>query len=174
MKRIFFFMLAVLAVSTIVMAANPTVTTTRTDGGLRFNRYSFTYTTAIANLDTAIIGNENGTWLSIDGVGAHPSDSLITIELKSSEATADSIRHTVLVQMTSIDSPTMTSSPSTNWVTILSDATTFTNTAVAVIIKIPKLRLAGQLNKMRVLILENDANKDAVQTITGRIVLPKR
>ena len=176
MKRIFLF-LAVLAAS-IAQAANPTVTTTYTKVGDRARVYSFSFTTAIDAADTAIIGNAAGSWIDVDGAGSHPSDSLITIELKSTETTADSIRQTVWLQWSSATSPTMTAAlgaSGTVWFTApAADATTFTNTANGAAIVVAKIRRAGNATKFRLLIGENDTDKDAVQTISGRIVIPAK
>lgn len=186
MKRFWFSYIAVWIVVLLVSpqpavyASNPTVTVTKTVLGARANLYSISFGTTAANADTAFIYNDASTWFAIDGVGAHESDSLITIECHSGEATADSIRLAILYQVTSIASPTVTAGtlPSTNWTTAMVDSVTLNNKTTGLspgVSKFPKVRLAGQATKMRIVVHEISGTvKDATQTITMRLLIPRR
>ena len=186
MKRFWFFYITVWLVVLLmspqptVYAGNPTVTVTKTVLGARANLYSISFATGISVADTAFILNDASTWFAIDGVGAHPADSLITIECHSSEATADSIRLAILYQVTSIASPTVTAGtlPSTNWTTAYVDSVTLNNKTTGLnegVSKFAKVRLAGQATKMRIVVYEiNSTAKDATQTITMRLLVPRR
>ena len=162
-------------------ATNPTVTVTKTVLGARANLYSISFSTNDDNPDTAFIYNDASTWFAIDGVGAHFADSLITIECYSSEATADSVRLAILYQVSSKASPTVTAGtlPSADWVTALVDSVTLNNKTPGLsypgVSKFPKLRFAGQATKMRIIVHEISGTlKDATQTITMRLLLPRR
>lgn len=164
-------------------AGNPTVTVTKTASlqTIRANNYSISFSTGISVADTAFILNENSTWFSIDGVGAHPADSLITLECYSSEATADSVRLAILWQVSSAASPTVTAGtlPNSGWVTALVDSATLNNKTPGLsysgISKFQKVRLAGQATKMRIVVHEISGTvKDATQTITMRLNIPRR
>ena len=163
-------------------AGNPTVTVTKTASlqTQRANNYSISFSTGISVADTAFILNENSTWFSIDGVGAHPADSLITLECYSSEATADSVRLAILYQVSSAASPTVTAGtlPSSGWVTALVDSATLSNRTPGLspgTSRFAKVRLAGQATKMRIVVHEiSGTAKDATQTITMRLNIPRR
>lgn len=152
-----------------LFAARPTVTVTkpaRTETS-KLKYYEFTYSTAIADLDTAYIYDENGLWFNADGIGY--TDSTLTIELWSSETTADSVRHTVALFVNSDDaSPALATA-----VLATSDATSFTNTLTGHVTFNIKAEI-GLSKRFVIAILENDTNKDATQTITGRILIPKQ
>lgn len=174
-------LLLALALPFVAMASNPTVTISQIyTSSVRMKAYSFSFATAIADLDTAYILPAASTPFDIGGgQGAHFADSLATLELSSSEASADSVRFTVLVLGTSAVSPEYDAGDLKGWSVLLSDATTFTNAAASaagrfVTIKFPIRRLAGQINKMRIAIFESDSNKDATQTVTGRLLIPIR
>jgi len=153
-------------------AANPTVTTTRTDGGKRFFRYSFTFSTSISTVDTAIIGDHNGRWFDVGFAGDEPPSSPITVELKSSETTADSNRHIVMVQFSSAASPSMTNAWSNDWITAFRDSA-FDSVATAAIIRIQNKHRSGVMDKMRLLIYDENDTTDATQTVTGRLLIPR-
>lgn len=172
----------ILATPSPMYAANPTVTVAKTASlqTFRANIYSISFATRISLADTAFIFNENSNWFSIDGVGAHASDSLITMECYSSEATADSVRLAILYQVSSAAAPTVTAAtyPSSQWVTAKVDSVTLNNKTPGSspgISTFAKLRLAGQANKMRIIVHEISGTvKDANQTITLRLLIPKR
>lgn len=164
-------------------ASNPTVTVAKT-ASLQTQRasiYSITFTTNISTADTAFILNENSTWFSIDGVGAHPADSTITLECFSSETTADSVRLAILYQVSSAASPTVTAGtlPNSGWTTAWVDSTTMNNKTMGLsypgVSRFLKLKYAGQATKMRIVVHEISGTvKDATQNITMRLVIPKR
>lgn len=162
-------------------ASNPTVTITKTTA-LRAHYYAISIPFAVSLSDTAFIYNENSSWFSIDGVCAHPSDSLITLECYSSETTADSVRYAIMWQVSTKASPTVTAAtlPSADWTIALTDSVTLNNKTPGMtpgISKFSKLRLAGQATKMRIVIYElNTTNpvKDATQTLTLRLAIPRR
>lgn len=185
MKRFWFsyiaIWIAVLLISPAPMAyANaPTVTVTKTNLGLRANLYSISYATSITLADTAFVYNDASTWFAIDGVGAHVSDSLITVECFSSETTADSVRHMLVYQVSSAASPNITArGVSSAWITAYVDSTVLNNKTTGSnpgISTFAKVRLAGQATKMRILVAEIGTNvKDANQTITLRLLIPRR
>lgn len=163
-------------------ASNPTVTVSKLSGtGENAEVYSISFSTAISNPDTVFIFNQNSAAFSIDGVGKHPADSLITLECYSSEATADSVRLAILYQVSSATSPTVTAAtlPNSGWTTAFVDSTTLNNKTPGLsypgISKFAKQRLAGQASKMRIVIHEISGTvKDATQTFTLRLVIPKR
>lgn len=160
-----------------LIAANPTVTTTFADGGLRSNIYTFSFATTLAAVDTAIVGGPGGIPINVDGMCEDFADSLIAIELKSSETTADSIRHIVAVQFSNAAAPTMSyagGASAKDWNTQVLDNTHFDSVANGAVVVFPKLRYAGQAKWMRVLIWQENDTTDAAQTVTGRIIIPKR
>lgn len=173
----------ILATPNPMYALNPTVTVTKTASlqTLRARIYSIgVATTHITGRDSAFIYNENSNWFAIDGVGAHSSDSLITIECFSSETTADSVRFSILYQVSSAASPTVTAGtlPNSGWVTAKVDSVTMNNKTTGVnpgVSTFAKVRLAGQATKMRIVVHEiGDTAKDANQTLTLRLVIPNR
>lgn len=190
MKRFWFSYIAIWIVVLLISppppvayASAPTVTVTKTSLGLRANLYSISYSTNITLADTAFVYNDASTWFAIDGVGAHTSDSLITVEcystLTSAATTADSIRHMIIYQVSSKASPNVTArAKSADWITAYVDSTVLNNKTTGSnpgISTFAKVRLAGQATKMRILVAEIGTNvKDANQTVTLRLVIPKR
>ncbi len=187
MKRVWLLYIAVWTLVLLISplppqayATNPTVTVTKTDLGLRANRYTISFGTTQSNYDTAFVYSENSTWFSIDGVGAHLSDSLIVMECYSGEATADSVRFSIVWQISSAASPTVTAGtfPSSQWVTVKVDSVTLNNKlpgSAPGISTLAKVRQTGQATKMRIIVHEiNDHTKDANQTLTLRLLIPKR
>lgn len=145
-----------------LLAADPTVTVTKLQTPLSVYVLNYSYSTAIADADSAFLYNEISSSTAIDVSSYGFVDSLFTLELKSSEATADSVRHTVIVQATSAASPS-----GADWHTVFTDATSFTNATKAHIsFRFRRLTMAY---KMRIIVFENDTNKDATQTITARL-----
>lgn len=186
MKRFWFsyiaIWIAVLLISPPPPAAyanSPTVTVTKTSLGLRANLYSISYSVIDDNADTAFVYNDASTWFAIDGVGAHASDSLITLECFTSETTADSVRHMIIYQVSSKASPNITArGVSSDWITAYVDSTVLNNKTAGSnpgISTFAKVRLAGQATKMRILVAEiGTVTKDASQTVTMRLVIPRR
>lgn len=176
-------LLFALAFPLLALASNPTVTiSTIYNNSVRMKAYSFSFTTniAVSVVDTAFILPASSTPFDIGGgQGAHPADSLITLELSSNyTTTADSVRYTVLFLGTSAVSPEYEAGDLKTWSVLYSDATTFSNAAASingrfVTIKVPIRRLAGQINKMRIAICEQ-SDKNATQTVTGRLLIPIR
>lgn len=187
MKKIFILSLSLLLVAiSSAWSENPTVTVTKTTAA-RYHLYTINFSTGVLNaaLDTAFIFNENNSWFPIEGVGAHPTDSLITMECFAVQTSmaktpaADSVRFTILWQVSSATSPSVTTglSPSSDWVTALNDITTFSNVTVGsspLVAKFPKMRLAGQATKMRILVLEQSQSKGVRQSVTLRLLIPRR
>ena len=146
-----------------LFAAKPTVTVTKVRETSGLIVYSFSYSTDINAADSAVFTG-TGSWLSLEGL--FNNGDLMTIEIKSSETTADSVRHTILMQVTSAVNPT-----ESDWLTAYTDATGFTNKTSAVVAFKPKTYATS--TKMRLVIFENDTNKDASQTISGYITVLK-
>ncbi len=146
-----------------LFAAQPTVTVSKIRETRDVVVYSFSYSTSISAADSAIFTG-TGSWLSLEGL--FKKDSLMTIEIQSSETTADSVRHTILMQVSSANSPS-----ESDWLTAYTDALSFTNTTSAVAVIRPR-RYANS-TKMRLVIYENDTLKDASQTISGYIIVSK-
>lgn len=174
-------LLLALAFPFVALASNPTVTISQIYvNSTRVKAYTFSFATGIATADSAFILPASGTAFDVGGgQGAHALDSLATLELSSSETTADSVRFTVLIQGTSAVSPEFDAGDLKSWATVLTDATTFTNAAGTLggnfaVIRIPLRRLLGQMPKMRIIIFENNTTTDATQTVTGRLLIPIR
>ena len=163
----------------VAFANSPTVTVTKTNLGLRANLYSISFGTNISTRDTAFVYNDASTWFAIDGVGAHKSDSLVTVECYSSETTADSVRLMLVYQVSTKASPNLTfRNTILDWTTAYVDSVVLNNKTPGNspgISTFSKVRLAGQATKMRILVAEilEDA-KDANQTVTLRLLIPKR
>jgi hypothetical protein len=189
MKRIWFSYIVVWIVvlllspaPPVAWATNPTVTVTKTNLGENAYLYSISFSAGISSSDTVFIYNDASSFFAIDGVGKHPADSLITLESYSSETTADSVRWAIVYQVTSKITPTITAGtlPSADWITAYVDSVTLNNRVTGRdpgISIFPKQRLAGQATKMRIVMYElNTASpaKDATQTLTLRLVIPKR
>lgn len=160
------------------LASNPTVTVTAFSNNAtnpRANIYTISFATAIANADSAFILKDTSTPFDIGGgQGAHFADSLATLELTSSETTADSVRFTILWQVTSAASPEVDAGDLKTWSTAKTDAVSFTNVGSGGVSTFAIKRHAGQAQKMRIIIFENDTSKDATQTVTARLLIPKR
>ena len=165
----------------IVYAASPTVTRTLYSGFDRAQVYSFSYGTNITNVDTAYIYNTGSGPFNVQNMGLAGADTMVTLELYTSEATADSVRHAILFQVSSKTSPNCTERSLTgsnqDWITVAIDSASFNNSALSTspkFIKFAKTRLAGRVPHMRVVIYEiGTVAKDANQTITGRLDIPK-
>lgn len=145
-------------------AAQPTVTVSKLQTPLSVYVLNYSYSTAIASADSAFLVSEASSSTHIDISSYGFVDSLFSLELKSSEATADSVRHTVIVQVTTAASPA-----DADWHTVFTDASSFTNAVKA---HIPfRIRRLTMAHKMRIIVFENDTNKDATQTITARLAI---
>lgn len=173
MKRFQSLLAAVLAVwvlCAITYAAQPTVTMTQSSESRATSvAYNFSFATAIATLDTAALYKTGTTpWYVGYLGGAAVPDSGITIQLETSETTADSCRKKVLMQVSYKDSPS-TALQHDDWVTF---ETATMDSAVSGLHTFNPLRV-GRPYKVRFLVIETDANKDATQTITGALCFPK-
>ena len=158
---------SVLLFAGILVATQPTVTLTETSRGAGDLRtFEFSFASAIATADSAFIYQNisNSTPFGVESM--FDKDSVATLTLRSSEATADSVRYTVLIQGTSVLSPV-----DADYLTIVTDATSFTNATTAIINF--RLKELVQTRKLRVILFENDTSKDATQTITGTLNIPK-
>lgn len=153
---------ALLIFAVFMMGAYPTVTTTKLSTPRSTYVLNYSFATAIATADTAILASEASSSTHIDISSYGYVDSVFSLELKSSEATVDSIRLDVLVQVSSAVTPA-----GADWHTV------FTSTAFdsgATQVHIPFIvRRYTQDHKMRILVAEADTDKDATQTITARL-----
>lgn len=182
-KSLWFIAIAFVLTTASVFANNPTVTVTKTDLGARANMYSVSFSTNISLADTAFIFNDASTWFAIDGVCAHQFDDRITIESFASETTSDSIHFAIIYQVSSASSPTVTAGnfPNSGWITVKVDSVTLNGKTPGSnpgISTFQKVRYAGQTTKMRIVVAEIQTGaytaKDANQTVTLRILIPKR
>lgn len=186
-KALWFIAIAFVVTTTGVFASNPTVTVTKTDLGARANMYSISFSTNISLADTAFVFNNASTWFAIDGVCAHQFDDRITIEcysaLTSGSTTADSIHFAIIYQVSSAASPTVTAGnfPNSGWITVKVDSVTLNGKTPGSnpgISTFQKVRYAGQTTKMRIVVAEIQTGaytaKDANQTVTLRMLIPKR
>lgn len=173
MKRFQSFLAAALAawvLCAITYAAQPTVTMTQSSESRATTvAYTFSFATAIAAVDTAVLYKTGTTpwYIGYLGSAAVP-DSGITLQLETSETTADSCRKKVLMQVSYKDSPS-TSLASDDWYTF---ETATLDSAVSSLYTFNPLRV-GRPYKVRFLIIETDTNKDATQTFTGALCFPK-
>jgi len=151
-----------------VSASTPTVTLTTDQNTAAFYVIKGTFSTAIANADSAYIYYTGTTPFDLANAVNARGDSLITIELGSAETSADSTRLTCVVQVSNAATPA-----ATDWSTALTNATSFTNLVPTALIRFNYKALAGPIRNMRVLLFENDTNKDATQAITVRVTVPK-
>jgi len=173
MKRFNSLMAAVLALvmlCALAYAAQPTVTMTQsTENRSTTTAYTFSYATAIATADTAVLYKTGTTPWYIGYLGGQAvPDSGITIQLETSETTADSVRKKVVMQVSYKDSPS-TALVSDDWYAF---ETATLDSAVSSLYTFNPLRV-GRPYKVRFLIIETDTNKDATQTFTGALCFPK-
>lgn len=157
-------------INLVVFAANPTVTMTKSSES-RDNTvvYTFSFTTAIASLDTAVLYKTGTTPWYIGYLGTkNVPDSVITVHLETSETTVDSCRKKVVFQISYKDSPS-TALVSDDWYSFQS---TTKDSSISDLINFNPLDV-GVPYKLRILIIETDSNKDATQTFTGDICFPK-
>lgn len=150
--------------SLFMMGAYPTVTTTRLSTPLSTYVLNYSFATAIATADTAILASEATSSTHIDISSYGYVDSVFSLELKSSEATVDSVRFTVLVQVSTAASPA-----GADWHTVFTSSD-FDSGATKVHIPF-RIRRYTQAHKMRILVAEADTDKDATQTITARLAI---
>jgi len=152
--------------SLFMMGAYPTVTTTKLTTPLSTYVLNYSFSAAIATADTAILASEATSSTHIDISSYGYVDSVFSLELKSSEATVDSIRFTVLVQASSAASPA-----GADWHTVFSSSA-FDSGATKIHIPF-RIRRYTQAHKMRILIAETTTGhtKNATQTITARLAI---
>ena len=171
MKRFSGFLMFALIMALFVpalYATNPTVTMSEEARTEDVIVYEFSYATTAANLDTAILWKDitNSTPWDISYMRA--PDSVVFFQLETNEATADSCNNLIVYQMCYDSTPTTRSVADDEWVTVRSD----TNTGAVSIADKLNVFQVGFPYKLRILVIETNANKDAAQTITGRIVFP--
>jgi len=170
-----FLVLAVLTgISILAWATTPTVTITKSSES-RDNTvvYNYTFTTGISVVDTVVLYKSSATPFYVGYMSSrNVPDSTITLQLETTEATADSVRLTALFQVSYKDSPSTTATPSLagdDWVTFYTfsnvNATSFNNRFIPLRYGVPY--------KFRVVLIENDTSKDATQTFTARLCFPK-
>lgn len=162
-------LLAALLINSL-LAEQPTVTMTQsTESRSTTVAYTFSFATAIADADTAVLYKTGTTpWYIGYLGGAAVPDSGITIQLETSETTADSSRKKVVMQVSYQDSPS-TALVDDDWYNF---ETATLDSAVSSLYTFNPLRV-GRPYKVRFLVIETDADKDATQTITGALCFPK-
>lgn len=174
MKKLFALFVGLVALSPL-FASNPTVTITQIySTSPRVTAYSFTFTTsaALATVDTVFLYPASSTPFDIGGgQGTGLKSSLVTLELSSTETTADSIRFGILFQATSAVSPEYDAGDLKSWSTV--STAVDTNTVLTQMRSFEVRSYSGQMPKLRVLIFENGGTKCSQQTITGRLLIPK-
>jgi len=120
-------------------------------------------------VDTAILQKEANTpWYIGYMATKNNPDSVITLQYETTETTVDSCRKKFVFQVSYADSPTSWG-PDDSWVNFYS--VTADSSASDFVRFVPNRY--GVPYKLRVLVIETDANKDAVQTSTVRIIFPK-
>lgn len=155
-------------------ANTPTVTITKSTE-TRDNTvvYNYTWTTGISVVDTVVLYKSSAAPFYIGYLGTkNVPDSLLTLQLETTETTADSVRLTGLFQISYKDSPSTTATPSLasdDWMTF---ATVTDTNAVHFVNSFKPLRI-GVPYKFRVVLIENNTSKDATQTFTARLCFPK-
>lgn len=164
MKKLFGILFLV-ALTVQAFASTPTVTITETARTPKYIVYTATFSTLLANTDTMTIYKTGTTPFSIEEIGYE--DSLITVEMLTSETTADSTRLTILAQVSSLATPT-----ASQYITAETDATAFTNTSTG-LYRFYIRRKAGLARVLRFLVFENDTSKDATQNFTLIINVPR-
>lgn len=172
MKRMFLVVACWLLVASCaqVFASNPTVTMTKSSETRSTTvAYTFSFATAIANLDSAVLYKTGTTPWYVGYIGtASVPDSGITFHLETSETTLDSCRKKVVMQVSYKDSPS-TALVSDDWYDF---ETATMDSSIHSIHTFNPLRV-GRPYKVRFLVIETDSNKDATQTFTGAICFPK-
>ncbi|MFQ5750559.1 MAG: hypothetical protein ACE5HI_01060 [bacterium] len=173
LKKTFLSFVSVLFVASALFAANPTVTVTKVVTLADVIIYKVTFSTAIASLDTAIIYKDisNAKGWNIDYMGSEENfnNQFVTYTVETSEATADSVRFDVLHQISYVTSPTTSPVVNDDWTTFATDVDT---NAISFAKKFSPLS-TGRPRKYRMLVIENDANKDATQNITMYVTFPR-
>ena len=174
MKKLFALFVGLVAFSPL-FASNPTVTITQIyTASPRVTAYSFTFTTSADTnvVDTVFVYPATSTPFDIGGGhGTALKASRVTLELSSTETTADSIRFGILFQTTSAVSPEYEAGDLKSWSTV--GTAVDTNTVLTQMRELEVRGYSGQMPKMRVLIFENGGVKCSQQTITGRLLIPK-
>lgn len=173
MKKLFLFV-GLVAFSPL-FASNPTVTISQIySGNPRMFAYSFTFTTSgdTSVVDTAFIYPAASTPFDIGGgQGTRLMASRVTLELSSTETTADSVRFGIAFETTSAVSPEYEAGDLKSWSTVSSAVDT--NTTLTQMRSFEVRGYSGQMPKMRIRIFENGGAKCSRQTITGRLLIPK-
>lgn len=174
MDKIIRYLIAVIAIllcAAGLQANIPTVTQTLTYNGKHLKVYEITFSTGISTVDSVFIGgnssdDRNVSFFDLSNLGISSQDSIVFFEMHTTETTADSTRLTILHQMTLDKNPA-----STDWITVATDATSFTNTLTALVSFKPKLY--GLPWRYRAVVYENNTSKDATQTFTIRVAVPE-
>lgn len=176
MKRFIFWTFAFFCFFFASANANqPTVTRTADYTNKHYDVFKFTFTSGISTADSVFLGrtgpagDDDRSYFDIGDLAA-ATDSSITVSFQSSEATADSIRYTAVLQFSMNDG--FQSSADGDFSTVNSDATVFTNTA-DVKIKTWNPGRYGSAIRARIILFENDTSKDASQTVTVYVKVPK-
>lgn len=159
--------------SLMVLASTPTVTVTKSSQTFD-NKVVYNYTfTATTGLDTVVLYKSSASPFYIGYLGTkNVSDSLITLQLETSETSTDSVKMKALFQISYSDSPSTTATPSMasdDWMTF---ATFGDSNAVSFVNKFNPLRV-GNPYKFRVVLIDTNPAKDAAQSMTARLCFPK-
>lgn len=174
MKKLFALFVGLVAFSPL-FASNPTLTISRiSSNAVRYTAYEFSFTTSADTnvVDTVFVYPATSTPFDIGGgQGTGFMAKRVSLELFTTETTADSVRFRIDWQTTSAVSPEYESGDMKSWSTV---ATAVDTNSVLMSLQTFEVRgYAGQMPKMRVLIYENGGVKCSRQTITGRLLIPK-
>lgn len=156
----FIFFGAITIYGLFLMGSQPTITQTKSYPD-HINIYNYTFASAIANADSAILYKDNsstGFDLTYMLTKNNP-DSTISLVFRSDEATADSVRWTLEHQV-SYDGST--------WVTWETDVLDSATTSFATFFP----HRYGKPYLYRPLLRESETSKDATQNLTVDVVFP--
>lgn len=149
------------------LANKPVVTMTLVEKTSKFYVYTASFLTDSSVVDSVYIYPSGTTPFNIEGIGYE--DSLVTVALTTTEDTADSVRFTILYEVSALASPT-----STQYSTAFTDATSFTNQLPGGVSRFYIRRYAGLSRTMRIFVKENNTTKDLPQTVTLQILIPRQ
>lgn len=164
-------LLALLVLTTSLWSTEPTVTMTKSTVKDASNiYYEFSFATTITAADSAFvyktISGGKPWYIGYMGTEENGENQMITLTLDTGETTADSVRQTVLWQVSFEDNANQYNVDQyATWETDVADNALFFVDSFT-----PSVY--GRPRWLRLIIYESDTNKDANQTITGRITFP--
>lgn len=150
-----------------LFAAQPTVTVTKISQNDFYEAYSVTFTTTLAAADSAFITKSATANWDISHIAGNDVNSrtAIAMHLQTTETTVDSQRTTALFQTSWADSP-----GASDWRTL---QTTAMDSTINVWTSFTPVTTAPP-RWLRVIVYEDDTNKDAAQTYTLRLIIPRK